>query len=93
MTETTVAVAPPNFFPDVHAIWPNTMLSCTVAFVCLRAHFTYKFPSLFKLKHGECHRACSAVAWCRGRWLCHTLQPPAQSAAAGGYKRLGLSVV
>ena len=64
MTETTVAVAPPNFFPDVHAIWPNTMLSCTVAFVCLRAHFTYKFPSLFKLKHGECHRACSAAAWC-----------------------------
>ena len=54
MTETTVAVAPLNFFPDVHAIWPNTMLSCTVAFVCLRAHFTYKFPSLFKLKHGEC---------------------------------------
>ena len=32
MTETTVAVAPLNFFPDVHAIWPNTMLSCTVAF-------------------------------------------------------------
>ena len=40
MTETTVAVAPLNFFPDVHAIWPNTMLSCTVGlFVGLRAHF------------------------------------------------------
>ena len=43
-----------TFSPDVHAIWPNTMLSCTEAFICLRAQEKAKTASiLFVARRGS----------------------------------------